>query len=217
MKNASMLAVLFALVLSACGGGGGGTTAPGPIGQAPAPAPTPPAPAPAPAPPPAPVVGTWTAPLSTCIKPDLFARPELGGSSLGHIPCLTGAYYATVIRENTLDTGPRVGKACSVTISLDATFTLLIDDSIETTYKKTVDAVINGVEQSGSFGYGYSDAGSTAGISAIEFWNGGSAQVMVDPARTLFFPFVNPAAKLRIEANYTPTGSTTSVFLVCEG
>ena len=212
MKRASVLAVLFATLVAACGGGGGGS-APAPNAPAPGPAPTPAPPPPAPAPPPGPTAGTWTAPLSTCINP-IGGPIEMGGSSLGHIPCLTGTYYATVIRENFQSTGPRIGKSCDLSIAANATFTVDVDGGAVATYQKTVDAVINSVEQSGSFGYGYSAAGSSLAISAIEFWNGESAFVVVDPAH-IFTTFVNPAAKVRIEASYKAAGSTT--YLVCEG
>ena len=222
MKNSRVLAGLCAAVLSACGGGGG--SVPPPTAGGPPSAPVP-APAPVPSPPPPPpapsgLPGTWTAPLATCANPDVFNHPELGPQSLGNIPCLTGTYYATVIEEDFFPTGPDVGKACSLSITSDATFTVSIDGAVVATYLKTVSAIISGVEQSGTFVYGYWPNGANPVITATELYNSGSAEVIVNPTQfgaPIALPFTNPTSKLRIEANYKPPGSSSSTYLVCEG
>lgn len=139
------------------------------------------------------------------------------GISLGHLPCLAGTYYASLINEDFLSTGPRIGKACEVTIALDGTFTVSIDGAVEAVYKKTVTAVIGGVEQSANFAYSYNAAGSQLAVSALEFWNGGSVKVAVDPAHIASTVFVNAGSKLRIDADYRPAGKTDNKYVACEG
>jgi hypothetical protein len=198
MKNRRTLVGLSALVLAACGGGGG--SSPTPAAGSPPPAPAPSPPPPAPPPPAAATLGTWTANLSTCINP-FGGAVEMTGNSLGHLPCLAGSYYAALILEDFSASGPRIGKTCNVTIALDGTFTPSIDGAVEATYHKTVDAVINGVEQSASFDYGYMANGTTPAVSAQEFWNGGSVRVDVDPSHIGFVPF----AGRRRRCEFRPT------------
>ena len=133
-----------------------------------------------------------------------MARPQaqVGGARDEVLDAIAGNYYALVITEDFSAGGSRIGKTCNLTIVLDGTFTLSINGGTEATNHKTVDTVVNGVEQSASFGYSCGAAGTSLGVGAIEFWNGGSVRVDVDPARVNFTPFANPTSKLRIAATH---------------
>lgn len=105
------VAVLAALVLSACGGGGGDDVAdaPAPIGSAPAPSPAPGAPAPAPGPAPAP------APATVAVTADTQAQPN----QRYEVRAAAGSQVAIRLPQQA-----QVGDTLSITGVTDSTWTI---------------------------------------------------------------------------------------------